>query len=71
MILTLDLDRFKGGRSKLFHPAARVAEAEAFLARRITVVHLCAPDVEPAQRSNEHPRAFSASVRDVGFIPRR
>ena len=40
MILTLDLDRFKGGRSKLFHPAARVAEAEAFLARRITVVHL-------------------------------
>ena len=71
MILTLDLDRFKGGRSKLFHPAARVAEAEAFLARRIAVVHLLANDVEPAQRPNERPHAFSASVRDVGFRTRR
>ena len=56
---------------RLFHPAARVAEAEAFLARRIAVVHLLANDVEPAQRPNERPHAFSASVRDVGFRTRR
>ena len=51
-----------------FHPAARVAEAEAFLARRIDLVQLLARDVEPAQRPLEAPDGtFRAWVRDVGF----
>ena len=51
-----------------FHPPARVAVAEAFLARRIGVVHLLSQDEEPAQRLQEAPdRTFWAWVRDVGF----
>ena len=51
-----------------FHPAARVAVAEAFLARRIGVVYLLSQDEEPAQRLQEATdRTFWAWVRDVGF----
>ena len=51
-----------------FHPAARVAVAEAFLARRVGVVHLLSQDEEPAQRPQEAPDGtFWAWVRDVGF----
>ena len=51
-----------------FHPASRVAVAEAFLARRVGVVHLLSQDEEPAQRPQEAPDGtFWSWVRDVGF----
>ena len=51
-----------------FHPASRVAVAEAFLARRIGVVHLLAQDEKPTQCPPESPDGtFWAWVRDVGF----
>ena len=51
-----------------FHPASRVAVAEAFLARRIGVVHLLAQDEKPAQCPPEAPDGtFWTWVRDVGF----
>ena len=61
------LSRGFGYLLAFFHPAARVAEAEAFLARRIDLVQLLARDVEPAQRPLEAPDGtFRAWVRDVG-----
>ena len=51
-----------------FHSASRVAVAEAFLARRVGVVHLLSQDEEPAQCPQEAPNGiFWAWVRDVGF----
>ena len=61
------LSRGFGYLLAFFHPAARVAEAEAFLARRIDLVQLLVRDVEPAQRPLEAPDGtFRAWVRDVG-----
>ena len=51
-----------------FHPASRVAVAEAFLARRVGVVHLLSQDEEPAQRPQKAPDGtFWSWVRDVVF----
>ena len=54
-------------RGTAFHPATRVAVPEAFLARRICVVHQLARAEEPAQRPGSPLGCVLGWVLDMGF----